>query len=791
MRFAGKTLSTIACLTLCTLPVAQAQVKPAPLPIEDVLQASFFPGHVPISLSPDGQWVAFTLKHSGTVLNPDEPRYSRITASGVPSELSRSDIWIASTRTGELRNLTGGEGTNWSPVWSPDGGSLAFYSDRGSKAQLWLWDQRSDNVRLVSDAVVTSSVLSAAAQWTPDGKRVVVRALPEGMDVEDLLDLFYGAKAEPLHVSNDKGRSAEVLVSKSTSQSDHGHSSVSKDPLFDLLLSDLATIDISTGSVRRIAHAVRPYSFVVSPNGSYVAVMSYTHHASVTEELPLCELSLASLERGDVRVVASDLRWNFIPPSWSPDGRSLVYGTVSREGQNDVFLFHIDKKEARRLTLPPDFGTLVRWCPWVWERNGQSVLFISQNALWKIVADRWLLSKIASTEDESFVALLGTTGGFLPLFPTKEPVAIVLVRDERTLREGFWKVDLTTGKSTKLLDEAKVHDASRLDGVRNGIEVAVDGGTIAYLAEDAQHPQDVWTLSSEGGGPRRVTDVNSKLTQYRLGESRLIAWKSLDGQALKGSLVLPAGYREGTLYPLVVHVYGGASLSTTLNQWGGGPGELNMQLLASRGYAVLLPDAPQHVGTPMRDLGETVLPGVQRIIDLGIADPERLGIMGHSYGGYSTLAIIEQSKRFKAAIDFAGITNLLNSYSKLGSAGGISFVEDGQGLMGGSPWQLRDRFIENSPFFYFDRIETPLLIIHGDADEAVSVMESRIAFGALQRLGKDVVFAEYKGGGHDPSAWSYANQLDYYRRVIEWFDRSLQSNSRLHDSPPSQPPTRY
>jgi len=214
-------------------------------------------------------------------------------------------------------------------------------------------------------------------------------------------------------------------------------------------------------------------------------------------------------------------------------------------------------------------------------------------------------------------------------------------------------------------------------------------------------------------------------------------------------------------------------MSTTLNQWGGVPTVFNTQLLATRGFAVLLPDVPQQLGTPMLDLAKAVFPGVNKVIEMGIADPERLGIMGHSYGGYSTLALIEQSRQFKAAVDFAGLTNLLNSYSKVGSAGGISSVEEGQGLMGGSAWQYRDRFIENSPFFYFDRVETPLLIIHGGSDETVSVLESHIAFEALRRLGKDVVFAEYKGEGHDPSTWTHANQLDYYTRVINWFDKYL------------------
>src|SRR5437762_12672126 len=149
-----------------------------------------------------------------------------------------------------------------------------------------------------------------------------------------------------------------------------------------------------------------------------------------------------------------------------------------------------------------------------------------------------------------------------------------------------------------------------------------------------------------------------------MGTARLIEWRSLDGENLQGALLLPAGYEEGKRYPLIVYVYGGATLSDHINHFGvddGGP--FNMQLFATRGYAVLLPDAPQRLSTPMVDIAKTVLPGVDKVIELGIADPERLGVWGHSYGAYSTLSLIVQTKRFKAALAADGTGNLLDRKS--------------------------------------------------------------------------------------------------------------------------------
>src|SRR6202030_2093517 len=119
-------------------------------------------------------------------------------------------------------------------------------------------------------------------------------------------------------------------------------------------------------------------------------------------------------------------------------------------------------------------------------------------------------------------------------------------------------------------------------------------------------------------------------------------------------------------YPLIVWIYGGATLSDRLDRFGlAGPGPLNLQLLATRGYAVLMPDAPQHLGTPMLDLAKSILPGVNKCIELGIADPSRLGVMGHSYGGYSTLALLVQTKRFRAAVEADGFGDLTGFYGEM------------------------------------------------------------------------------------------------------------------------------
>jgi len=199
----------------------------------------------------------------------------------------------------------------------------------------------------------------------------------------------------------------------------------------------------------------------------------------------------------------------------------------------------------------------------------------------------------------------------------------------------------------------------------------------------------------------------------------------------------------------------------------------NMQMLATRGYAVFYPDIPQRLGTPLRDIASAVLPGINKVIELGIADPQRLGVMGGSYVGYATVALLLQTARFKAAVMSAGMANLISVYGEFrqGSSLSIGWAEAGQGLMGGPLWTYRDRYIENSPVFYLDRVETPLLILHGSQDRAVPVWHGEAVFAGLRRLGKETELRRYAGEDH--VIQGLENVKDYWLSVTRWFDTYL------------------
>jgi dipeptidyl aminopeptidase/acylaminoacyl peptidase len=393
--------------------------------------------------------------------------------------------------------------------------------------------------------------------------------------------------------------------------------------------------------------------------------------------------------------------------------------------------------------------------------------------LWKVTVDDRTLTRLTRGEGWRIVEPVTAEHGRI-WSPDGGRSTVVVVRDEATKRVGFDRVDLRSGGRTRLLEEAKYYGNSEaLPFVLRG---SVGGAQVVYVAEDAAHPPDLWVAPSDFRGPRRVTRLNPQLERYRFGASRVVEWRGTDGEVLRGALLLPSDYREGRRYPLIVKVYAGDRLSGEVDRFGAAPVVESLQLLATRGYAVLLPDAPVHPGRVARDLVKAVVPGVDKVVELGIADPERLGVMGHSFGGYSVGALITQTTRFRAAVASAGVYDPISVYGQMGRDGdafGVGWCEEGQFHMGGPPWEFTLRYVENSPILHLDRVQTPVLIVHGALDNVCPVAQADELFVGLRRLGKEAVYARYEGEGHWQGTWGHANAVDYWDRVLGWFDEHI------------------
>lgn len=246
-------LTTLMVLVACALMCAAvtAQNKVAPLTVEDALGNRSFPIYMPIALSPDGKFVAYALELP--VKNQTSVRY---TPTGVPGASRGCDIWMTNTETGETENLTEGKGTSsWAPVWSPDGKSLAFYSDRSGIANLWVWERATRKMRQVSNAIVRPYTTLQVVRWTPDSKRILTRILSQGSTLEDGQKVI---KTSILQASTSSKEGVTAVVYTSPAAAKRFGTREEAEALYTLdylaaYVSDLALIDVDSGAVNTIA----------------------------------------------------------------------------------------------------------------------------------------------------------------------------------------------------------------------------------------------------------------------------------------------------------------------------------------------------------------------------------------------------------------------------------------------------------------------------------------------------------------------------------------------------------
>jgi dipeptidyl aminopeptidase/acylaminoacyl peptidase len=245
------------------------------------------------------------------------------------------------------------------------------------------------------------------------------------------------------------------------------------------------------------------------------------------------------------------------------------------------------------------------------------------------------------------------------------------------------------------------------------------------------------------------------------------------------AVLLPPGAKRGDRLPALVMVYPGSNNSRRASRFGGGSSVSAPTLLfTSRGYVVVLPHLVlgpnREAGHPAREMVDILLPQVYRAAELGYIDLERMAVMGQSFGGYGTAAILTRTNIFRAGIAVSGIYDLAGTYGHFGTGGTsfwIGWAEGGQARMGNHPWADLRRYIDNSPYYQADKIHTPLLLVHGDEDMAYHDAEK--LFTALRRMERDAQLAVYGGQGHVISEWTKPNAMDACERMMDFLERHL------------------
>jgi dipeptidyl aminopeptidase/acylaminoacyl peptidase len=468
--------------------------------------------------------------------------------------------------------------------------------------------------------------------------------------------------------------------------------------------------------------------------------------------------------------------------SWAPDGNSVIYSASKEPGfpaqyKTSIYTVPAGGGEPHAILQRPGMNRAPRYSP-----DGALIAFISAGGQEGMIGAKDLYVMAADGRPDSIRKL--TSQAWMSHF--------VWAPDSRTIL--YITAEQTQGSGEHMFEQPLMRVAvsgGRPEVITPGAVVAFspslskDGTRVAYKSVGPRDAGNVYTMTLPGGAPTRLVEVNPELRGLELGDLKPVSWKSFDGAEIWGLLLTPPGYKAGTRIPLVVYCHGGPIGGVTYGlfpQFMHIPGQVDpypVEAMASAGMAILFPMPRGGSGygvagfrAIVKSWGEVdykdIMTGVDAMVERGIADPNRLGVMGGSYGGFMTNWIVTQTSRFKAASSACSLSDLAQMYYL--SEGG-DFMTEYFGL----PWEEGESMAKHSPITYVQNVTTPLLIQHGELDFRVPVGQAKEFYRALKALNKTVELDIYPRGGHvnfEPPL-----EREYWRRNLKWFTHWLNPGS--------------
>ncbi len=448
---------------------------------------------------------------------------------------------------------------------------------------------------------------------------------------------------------------------------------------------------------------------------------------------------------------------------WSPKGEQIVFSAWDRPRSifyynSDLYLLNSTTGAVKKLVERPGLDTWPKWSP-----DGKYIAFTSQDG-----KTDWFLN--------NYVCIVPAEGGN-PLNVTKE-------FDNRIYRNFFWGSE---GKSLYFVGPTgvgfnlfrisikggKPEQITKGHNVYGGFSVSEDFKKCAFTRENSSEPEEIYVSEFPDISPEKLTAINDFVEELALGETDIIHWKSFDGWEIEGLLVKPVGYKPGNRYPLLTIIHGGpewAFSNYLFLRFSVYP----IQVFANQGYAIFLPNPRGSINYGekfssgnYKDWGngdyKDIMSGVDYLIEEGIADPDKLGIMGWSYGGYMTSRIVTKTSRFKAASQGAGMSNLFSFY------GQTDVPEFTESYFDHPPWVERHVYLEHSAMYYMGNVKTPTLIQHGEKDIRVPLPQAQEMYQGIKRQGIPVELVIYPRAPH--GIWEPRLQKEALQRNLNWFNK--------------------
>jgi dipeptidyl aminopeptidase/acylaminoacyl peptidase len=445
-------------------------------------------------------------------------------------------------------------------------------------------------------------------------------------------------------------------------------------------------------------------------------------------------------------------------PQWSPDGRYIAFVSAPSPKADDfqfksaIQIIDLETKEIRKLMNCDGGESFPRWSP-----DGKYLAFVYrtdennplQKDIYVIPWEGGKATNLTSGFDRNAVMPNWSSKGDTIYFEAADRVErhiYAVPKDGGDIRQ------VTHGGCTITF-----------------VSIADDGDAFICRRETPEMPSDLWAGRIGTGELKQITEINPQIGRFKLGETRVIRWKSNDGTEIEGLLCLPVDYQEGKRYPLIVNPHGGPHGAMSLRfvpSWhyfsGEGFATFSPNFRGSDGYGKDFARG-NYKNWGIGDY-QDIMTGVDHLIDRGIVDPEHMIISGWSYGGYMTAWTVSQTDRFKAACMGAGLSNLVSMYAQNDIPSYLEFFFDDC-----SPYEDMELYRKHSPISYIHQAKTPTLILHGAEDKRVPVPQAEEFYAGLKKMGVKTEFIKYPREGHDIREPRHL--LDLLRRQLEWFRR--------------------
>jgi dipeptidyl aminopeptidase/acylaminoacyl peptidase len=451
---------------------------------------------------------------------------------------------------------------------------------------------------------------------------------------------------------------------------------------------------------------------------------------------------------------------------WSNDGSRIAFGHVKSPLANDwptsdVSIIEVASGKITVLANSPAAETSPLYSP-----DGNSIAVLASDN-----PPRWAQAGVI----QIFSANGGQPKTLVGSFDAQPGIAGWSGDSKRI----YFSEPKGTGTQIYVLDVAanRIDEVKTTPAVIGGLNLNSTGTTFGFVRQTSDTPGDVYISSASSFSPVQITTVNADFKMPATGRTEVITWKSKDGKQIEGLLTYPVGYQAGQKVPLILNIHGGPA-GVFQQAFIGGRGVYPLATFSSRGYAILRPNprgssgyGPEFRRANLKDWGfgdyQDLMTGVDRVIEMGVADPERLGVMGWSYGGFMTSWVVTQTSRFKAASAGAPVTNLM---SFNGTADIPGFVPD---YFGGQFWEAMDLYQKHSPMFNVKNVTTPTMIQHGEADIRVPISQGYEFYNALKVKGvptRMLVLPRQPHGPNEPKM-----QLAAMKANLEWFEKYIGS----------------